>query len=93
MHKRCLQIIYSHNTKSFEELLETDNSVAVLLANESYKIVNWISIEIMKDIFPLNDTMAYNTRNKRNFYWRTLKWVNFGSETLFHLASKIWHLT
>ena len=28
LHKRCLRIVYSDNT-SFEELLETDNSVLV----------------------------------------------------------------
>ena len=29
LHERCLQIVYSDNTSSFEELLETDNSVSV----------------------------------------------------------------
>ena len=29
LHERCLRIVYSDNTSSFEELLETDNSVSV----------------------------------------------------------------
>ena len=46
LHERCLRIVYSDNTSSFEELLETDNSVSVhhrniqVLATELYKIVN-----------------------------------------------------
>ena len=57
LHERCLQIVYSDNTSSFEELLETDNSVSVhhrniqVLATELYKLVNGLSPEIMKEAF------------------------------------------
>ena len=33
LHERCLRIVYSDNTSSFEELLETDNSVLVYHRN------------------------------------------------------------
>ena len=98
MHKRCLRIVYSDNTSSFEELLETDNSFSVhqrniqVLATELYKIVNGLSPEIMKEVFPFNENTSYNTRNKRKFHSRSIKSVTFGSETLSHLAPKIWEL-
>ena len=46
--------MYSDNTSSFEEILETDNSVSVqyrniqVLATEMYKIVNGLSPETKK---------------------------------------------
>ena len=68
LHELCLRIVYSDNTSSFEELLETDNFVSLhhrnshVLANELYKIVNGLSPEIMKEVFPFNENTSYNTR-------------------------------
>ena len=98
LHKSCLRIVYSDNTFSFEELLETENSVSVhhrniqVLTTELYKIVNGLSPEIMKEVFPFNQNTSYNTRNKRKFHSMAIKLVTFGSETLSHLAPKIWEL-
>ena len=50
-HERCLRIVYSDNTSSFEEILETDNSVSVhhqntqVPATELHEIVNGLSPE------------------------------------------------
>ena len=98
LHERCLQIVYSDNKSSFDELLETDNSVSVhhrniqFLATELYKIVNGLSPEIMKEAFPFNQNTSYNTRNKRKVHSRSINSVTIGSETLSHLAPKIWEL-
>ena len=98
LHKRCLRIVYRNNTPTYEELLETDNSVSVhfrnvqALAIELYKVVNRFSPDIMKDILPLNENLCYNTRNERTFHLRDIRTVHFGSETLSHLAPKIWEL-
>ena len=95
MHEKCLLIVYNDNTSSFEELLEIDNSISVhqknilILAIELYKIVNGLSPVIMKDVFPLNNNLSYNTRNRRTFHSRPIKSVAYGSETLPHLAIKI----
>ena len=97
-HERCLRIIYNNNTSTYEELLEDDNSVSVhfrnvqALAFELYKVVNRFSPDIMKDVFPLNANSFYNTRNKRTFHSRHIRTFHFGSETLSHLAPKIWEL-
>ena len=63
-----------------------------VLATEFYKIVNGLSPEIMKEVFPFNDNTTYNTRSKRKLYSRAIKSVTFCSETLSHLAPKIWEL-
>ena len=98
LHERCLRIVYNNNTSTYEELLETNNSVSVhfrnvqALAIELYKVVNGFSPDIMKDVFPLNENSCCNTRNKRTFHSRDIRTVHFGSETLSHLAPKIWEL-
>ena len=94
-YERCLRIVYSDNTSSFEKLLETDNSVSVhhrnipVLATGLYKIVNGLSPGIMKGVFPVNENTSYNTRNKKKFYSSAIKSVAFGSDMLSHLAPKI----
>ena len=96
LHERCLRIVCSDNRSSFEELLETDNSVSVhhqniqVLAMELYKIVIGLSPEIKKEVFPLNENTSYNTRNEKKFHSRSIKSVSFGFETLSQLAPKIW---
>ena len=98
LHQRCLRIVHNNNISTHEELLETDNSVLVhfqnvkALAIELYKVVNGFSPDIMKDVFPLNENLCYNTRNKRTLNSRNIRTVHFGSETLSHLAPKIWQL-
>ena len=98
LQERCLRIDCNNNTSTYEELLETDNSVSVhfqnvqALAIELYKVVNGFSPDIMKYVFPLNINSFYNTRNKRTFYSRHIRTVHFESETLSHLAPKIWEL-
>ena len=98
LHERCLRIVYNNNTSTYEELLETDNSVSVhfrnvqALAIELYKVVNGFSPDIMKDVFPLSENLCYNTRNNKMFHSKNIRTVHFGSETLSHLAPKIWEL-
>ena len=88
----------SDNIPCCEELLETDNSVSghhrniQVLATELYKIVNEISPKIMKEVFPFNENMTYDTRNKRKFHLRAIKLDNFGSEMISHVPAKIWEL-
>ena len=71
LHTRCVRIVCSNNTSSFEELLETDNSISVhhrnfqVLATKLYKIVNELSPDIMKEVVPFNENTSYNLRNKR----------------------------
>ena len=89
---------YSNNTSSYEELLETDNSFSLhhrnmqILATKLYKIVNGLSPNIMKDVISSNNNLSYSTRNRRTFHSRPIRSIIYGSETLSHLAPKIWEL-
>ena len=51
-----------------------------------------ISLDIMKDVFPLNTSSNYNNRKRSTFYSRTENPVYNGTESLLHLAAKIWKL-
>ena len=98
LHERCLCIVYSDNQSIFEELLEKDSTVSVhqrnlhFLATELYKVLNGLSPDLMKDVFPLNDDSGYSTRNKRTFKSRNVKTVRYGTDSLAYLAPKIWEL-
>ena len=70
LHERCLRIVFSDDTSSFEEFLEMDNSASV----HHQKI------------------HTKNTRTNIRFHSRAIKSVTFGSQTLSHLAPKIWEL-
>ena len=95
LHESCLRIVCNSKTSTYEELLESDNSVSVhfrnvqALATELYKVVNGFSPDTMKDVFPLNENSFYNTMNKRTFDSSHIRTAHFGSETLSHLAPKI----
>ena len=54
--------------------------------------MNGFSPNKIKDVFPLNESSLYNTRNERTFHSRRIRTVHFGSETLSHIAPKIWVL-
>ena len=98
LHERCLRIVYNDNQSTFEELLEKDNTVSVhqrnlqFLAIELYKVINGISPDLMKEVFPLNDDSGYNLRNKRTFKSRRVKSMRYGTDSLAYLAPKIWEL-
>ena len=69
LHKRALQLVHKCPTLTFEELLVKDNSFTIhdrnlqRLAIEMYKIVNNLSPDIMKEIFPMS-LNPYNLRKK-----------------------------
>ena len=90
LHERYLRIICNDNTLPFTDLLETDNSVSVYhrniqaLATELYKFVNGLSPKLISDCFKLN--------NMSNFYSWPVRTVFHGTESLSHLAPKIWEL-
>ena len=57
LHEKCLHIVYSDKTSSFEELLDKDGSVTIhtrnlqVLATEMYKVYRNLSPTIVAQIF------------------------------------------
>ena len=98
LHERYLRIVYNDNQSTFEEILEKDNTVSVhqrnlqFLAIELYNVVNGISPDLMKEVFPLNDDSGYNLRKKRTFKSQRVKSMRHGTHSLAYLAPKIWEL-
>ena len=46
----------------------------------------------MKNVFPLNENLYYNPRNKRKFHSRDIRTAHFGYETLSRLSPRMWEL-
>ena len=63
-----------------------------VLATLLYKVINNLTPEIIKEIFPIRPEYRYNLRSVSNFQTRNVRTVRYGTETLSFLATKIWEL-
>ena len=96
IHERALRIVYRDTSLSFDGLLSKDQSYTIhhrniqTLAIELYKVVNGLSPEIMNIILPMNTKSKYPGSNV--FITRNVKTVSYGTESLAHLAPKIWSI-
>ena len=94
IHERALRTVYNDHISSFEVLLLKDNSVTIhvrnlqALAIEIYKVVNDISPEIMKQVFPIKESLRYPSENI--FETRNIRTTHYGIDSLAHLGPKIW---
>ena len=90
MHERRLRIIYNSNLSTFDEILESDNSLSVHYKNllsltiELYKIFNGIYPDVMQDVFPLNQFSIHDIRKRLQLYIRPVKSVYKGTESLLY---------
>ena len=82
----------------FTDLLEINNSVSVhhrniqVLATELFKFVTGLSPKLLSDCFKLNNMTVYNIRNRSTFYFRPVRTVLYGTESLSHSRPRIWEL-
>ena len=96
IHKRALRLVYKDYQSSFQELLTKNQSFTIheqniqTLAIELYKVVNNISPEIMKFIFPLKNELRYS--NENIFNTTNIRTVSWGTESLRHIGPKIWKI-
>ena len=97
LHERCLRIIYSDKTSSFEKLLEKDGSVTIhtrnlqTLATEMFKVYKNLSPAIIADIFHIRQN-NYNLRHDSYLAIPNVKSVYHGTESLSNLGPRIWNL-
>ena len=90
IHERSLGVVYDDKVSSLEELLIKDSSFTTherniqTLAIELYKVVHGLSPEIIKHVFPLEESVRYPSVNK--LMTRNVNTVRYGTETLAHLG-------
>ena len=88
LQERCLRIVYSDKTSSFEKLLEKDGSAAMhtknlqTLVTEMFKIYKNLSPAIITDLFHVRQN-DYNLRRDSNF---ALTWFSSGAFTAYFLS-------
>ena len=96
LHERALRIAYQDSSSSFEDLLCKDGSFTIhhrniqRLAIEMYKVYYGISNELMKLVFPINNSKSYPRSNE--FITRRVITEAHGKQTLGFLGPKIWDL-
>ena len=97
LHERCLHIVHSDKTSSFEKLLEKDGSVTIhtrnlqTLATEMFKVYKNLSPAIIADLFHLRQN-NYNLTHDSYFAIPNVKSVYYGTESLSNLGPRIWNL-
>ena len=97
LHEKCLRIVYSDKTSSFEELLEKDEYLTIytinlqVLVTEIFKVYRNLSPNIVAEIFR-GRRNNYNLRHSWFFSIPYVKTVYHGSESLSNLAPRIWDL-
>ena len=98
LHERCLRVIYTDKTSSFEQLLENDNSVCIhhrniqTLATEMYKVTNGLSPVMMNEVFQIREESRYNLRYTSQFTIPPIHSVYNGRESVSYMGPKIWEL-
>ena len=96
IHERALRTVYSDSISTFEELLNRDKSVTIhirnlqALATEMFKVINGLTPEIMKKVFPIREQIRYPSQNI--FETRNVRTTNYGIESLAHFGPKLWSI-
>ena len=97
LHERCLRIVHSDKTSSFQKLLEKDGSATrhtrnlQFLATEMFKVYKNLSPPIIADLFHVRQN-NYNLRYDSYFAIPNVKSVYYGTESLSNLEPRIWNL-
>ena len=95
IHERSLRLISQDYQSSFEELLLNNKDITIhqsclqKLVVEAYKAVNDLSLEIVKEIFPLNN-LQHNLRNANTFYCENPKTNKYGLNSICNRANQVW---
>ena len=98
IHLRALRIVYQDKESSFEELLQKDNSVSVLmkslqyLATEIFNVKSGLSPIIMNEVFNFQENESYNLRSGKHLADRNMYTAHFRTDTICRLGPKLWKL-
>ena len=101
LRERCICLVYNENKKSsydlleIDDLLEKEGSVSMhrrnirTLAIDLFKVFKGLHPVIFAEAFPLRQQRQYNMRNYSYFAMPHSKTVNYGSESLSYIGSKL----
>ena len=98
LHERALRLAHNDYGASFQDLLIKDKSVTIHQRNLQvfaillYKIINNETPEIVREIFYIDYQPHYNLRQNLEFQTVNIRTVRYGTESLTHLANKIWSI-
>ena len=87
-----------HNNIILQDLLQKGKSVSIhiknsqYLAPEIYKVKNYLSPEIMKEVFIFQENGNYNLRSGTHLMNINIHSAHFGTDTITNLGPKIWKL-
>ena len=95
LHERCLRIVYSDRTSTFEDLLELDKS-----STFHQRAIQFLAIELFKaKLSESNDEKIFNknkskikTRKRNSFRTREVESELNGKSSLAYLGPKIWSI-
>ena len=62
------------------------------LSIEMFKFLNWLSPQIMNDVFQVKSPATYYPRDKNELYSRNPKVVVYGTESVSFMAPKVWSI-
>ena len=92
MHERCLRIVHSDRTSTFEKLLEKDESVTIQTKNLQTRAMEMVdknlSPTIIADLFHIRQN-NYNLRYGSYFAIHNVKSVYHGTEKLPNLEPRM----
>ena len=94
LHERCLCIVHSDKTSSFEKLLEKDGRVTIhtrnlqTLATEMFKVYKNLPPPIITNFFHVRQN-NYNLRHDSYIAIPNVKSVYHGTESLSNLGPRI----
>ena len=98
INERALRLVYQDNSLSFAELFEKDNSVTIhqtnlqALATEIFKLKNGLALEILKEVFEIQNR-AYNFLSEATHFKReNVKTTHYGIQSVRYLRPKIWDM-
>ena len=98
LHERALRLGHNDYDASFQDLLIKDKSVTIHQRNLQvfaillYKIINNEAPEIVRKMFYSDYQPHYNLRQNFEFQTVNIRTVRYGTESLTHLANKIWSI-
>ena len=93
VHERALRLVYQNNL-IFSELLDPEKSLTVhqknlqVFVTEIYKVKNGIGLEVMKEIFELQNTLHNLTSFHNQFRKDSIKTVHYGLDSVRYLGPK-----